>query len=247
MALIVACGVSCAGILALSSIAGRVKDASANPMLRTALRGVQIPETRHVQVTMATMMSIPGMTSEGDYFVPAALVREGVPIPMHGPTAIEANTGSGVTMGQAYQGCDCNLPPGTYTYRFLPTGDSDPETWGMEIDVTVTEPPPRQPAPAPNPEVVEDGQLWPQPWNEPEPLWPQGFDCVAWCLQDTGAEDSGPEVVADDAQSSHSDGCSVGQGGERGSAWNPLLIMFLVLLSLARSGRRRRAVGRQAL
>jgi hypothetical protein len=103
--------------------------------------------------------------------------------------SVSTNTGSGVAGVTAFQACDCNLAPGSYTYRITPPAPGT--RYGQdayELTVVITDPPPQPQGPAPIPE----GDV--APWDEPEDPWPKGVDCAAWCANPPVPE---AEPVAD--------------------------------------------------
>lgn len=149
--------------------------AAANPIVIGGTIAVQVPETFHVQVSY-------GCLSEVGESIPAegyTLSRDGVPLAATwlGPTMVDVNAGSGLGRDSTIQVCDCDVPLGPHTYVIgLPPGQ-DSCAQDLTVDVTVKDPPPAPPEPwvEPDPEDYE------YPWDIPEPPWPKGADCVAFC------------------------------------------------------------------
>lgn len=152
--------------------------AIANPVMLDGTSGVQVPETFHAQVTYFVD------SGYGSGIVPSGIERDGkaLALVIHAGSVAE-NGGSGITSFDAYQACDCDLPLGTYTYKFHFDGSvPDYYSAGQTIAVTIVSPPPGQPAPAP--EIAPDADIL--PWDIPDAPWPKGFDCAAWCVAHPG-------------------------------------------------------------
>lgn len=220
-------------------------DARANPTLNAQLRALQLPDTFHVQVTLARIVNPPGivgMYGQWLTFDPVAIRRDGHELVMHGPTTIEANSGSGLSTGPGWQACDCNLAPGEYAYDFVPPEGKGVgmDDWERYVAVTVIDPPPPPAEPAGTVDV--DYGLYSM--NEPE-FWPQGIDCVAWCAEnpdppgngaENRAETHAPDVgSAPNAQGSKQPsgdssfgGCRMGDSPTR-TTLLPLLLLSLLL------------------
>ncbi len=181
------------GLCALAQVA------SANPYWPEGTYAVQVPGTRHVQFTF---MYQSGMGS-GD--VPTALQRDGVAladVTWLGPNGISHNGGSGVMSYEGWQVCDCNVPAGSHTYKVVLPGGTPDYLYPAESSVLVIDPaqveltPDALGDPSSHPvmdafadpgaiDVVDEEIL---PWDEPEPGWPQGADCVAFCLNPPNPE-----------------------------------------------------------
>ena len=180
------------GLLALARVA------AANPYSPEGTHAVQVPGTRHVQFTY---MYQSGMGS-GD--MPTALQRDTVVLPgvtWLGPTAVSHNGGSGVMAYEGWQVCDCNVPLGSHTYKVELPGGTPEYMYPAESTVLVTDLAHVEPTPdvAGDPsshpvdvfvdagatDVVDEEIL---PWDEPEPGWPQGADCLAFCVNPPTSE-----------------------------------------------------------
>lgn len=172
-----------------------------NPIMSDGANAVQVPGSRHVQVTFMCLDGFAGCAE------PEGLERDGEQLDVTWTRDfVSHNGGSGVEGYVAYQVCDCGLSVGTYTYKIdAPAGAMTPD-WTMTV--TVTEPIPPQdvlaevgvtdagPADAASP----DAEVF--PWDEPEPPWPQGLDCIARCAGQPVAEgvEAVPELPPDIAQ-----------------------------------------------
>jgi len=160
--------------------------ATANPMMVEGAHGVQVPKTFHAQVTWFCASGF------GTCSAPTEPLQRGgqaLSAPWQ-EASVSTNTGSGVTGVTAFQVCDCDLPPATYHYVITPpagSGGYGPGTYSL--DVAIADPPPEPQGQQPMP----DGDV--APWDEPDPPWPQGVDCAAWCK--TATPDTPPETVPD--------------------------------------------------
>ncbi len=152
-----------------------------NPMSMNVVRGVQVPGTFHVQLTY-TCLECSDDTAET-----MVVIKDdsGNALALQPPETVSANHGSGVDTATAVQACVCDLEPGTYTYHFEPTGDMG---WNTDISVSVVDPPPTTDPVDAGPTdggskdaITMDEDTHVDPWDEPEPPWPQGVDCVAVC------------------------------------------------------------------
>jgi len=159
-----------------------VLPARSNPMVTEGAHGLQVPQSFHAQVTWYCASGF------GSCVAPGPLQRDGTTLSLAWQQAsVSTNTGSGVTGVTAFQVCDCNLAVATYQYLITPAGgasDYGPPTY--TVPVTIVDPPP---GPQASPDVSGADLL---PWDEPDPPWPQGVDCVAWC-----ANPPVPETVPD--------------------------------------------------
>ena len=172
------------GLLVLVTACAWIGVARANPIMAEGVMGVQVPETSHAQVSYYFSMDW-GMSSE-----PSAITRDGQALDL--PflrDSVTVNGGSGLDSYDAMQICDCDLPPGTYAYRFIfPEGGDTP--WVAEQDITVTilaaAPPAPDDGPSRESPPYDAGEEEIMPWDIPEPPWPKGADCAAWCLEHPG-------------------------------------------------------------
>jgi len=212
----------------------------ANPTMNAQLRALQLSETYHVQVTLARIQNPPGiagMDMQWSMFEPVAIRRDGVELHMQEPALIEANSGSGISSGPGWQACDCNLPPGHYTYEFVPPEDKGVADWAKFVDVKVTEPPPARERRS----RVEEVRHQADPWDEEE-TWPQGVDCLAWCAEhpetagsavdvgvDSGTTELVPEIAPEVVEPVRTSGSGCGAGGTSGSASSWALLLLPVL------------------
>ena len=152
----------------------------ANPVVMGMSKGVQVPETSHVQVSYLCEW-----VEEGGW--PAGLRRDGVDLDVTwiGPTSITINGGSGYSAYDAMQVCDCHVPVGSHRYEFVMEGEGY-FCAATTLEVRVTDPPPEPPAPF----VFPDPDDFEFPWDMPQPPWPMGENCAAWC--DAQTPEPGP-------------------------------------------------------
>ena len=166
--------VFCAAVL-LAAGALYCAPGHANPYSMNVVRGMQVPETFHVQLTYTCLYC----TQERAAAL-VAITRDDAELEVQGASTVVANHGSGTLSAFAAQACDCGLPPGIYTYHFEPNGGG--EAYPMNLEVTVIDPPPgTEPEPSDGDVRAEAADAFVEPWDEPEPAWPQGIDCVAVC------------------------------------------------------------------
>ena len=160
----------------------------ANPVMSHGVHAVQVPRSRHVQVTYFC-------EGESCQWAPPTATRDGQELRdvAWKTAAIRTNSGSGVEGFTAYQFCDCTLPVGPHGYVLratLPDHRGSTLKWDYTLDVTVVDPaaPPAPPPPADARSAEREkrfkalaaaGKL--RGSMEPEPAWPQGVDCTAWC------------------------------------------------------------------
>jgi hypothetical protein len=133
------------------------------------MRGVQVPASMHVQVTYLCADVF------GSCQWPTGLKCNGQKLAVRwlNPGGLVINVGSGLVTFDARQACDCDVPAGSYTFVLAVNPGYAPE-----IRVTVTDPPPAPAEPAPG---TDPGSEDLDPWDIPEPPWPQGTDCAAFC------------------------------------------------------------------
>jgi len=208
--------------------------ALANPYVVEMTYGLQVPETFHAQITYAFDSNEPSGTAGA----PTGLVRNGKSLsPTFLQDSITVNAGSGLAGFDAYQACDCNLPPGEYQYSFVFAKPPDEYSMaGKTIYVTITDPPP---GPAePDPEVASSSEEEEIPlWKIPAGPWPKGVDCVAWCAD---LPNQGFDVVGENDDTAttggkkNSGGCTAGGTGGPGG----LVALFAGLVALSRIRRR---------
>ena len=156
--------------------------ARANPYMTEGAMAVAVPGTMHVQVSYFCQM--------GSCGAPTSVTRDGQALTETWTQGgVSHNGGSGVAGYTAFQFCDCSLQPGTHKYEITaPAGSIDPK-WDVSVtlsdakmaadaapaDASYTD----QAAVPVQPDATDDGEIF--PWDEPEPTWPQGLDCVARC------------------------------------------------------------------
>jgi hypothetical protein len=161
--------------------------ARANPMVTEGAHGLQVPLTFHAQVTWYCASGF------GECKAPAPVQRDGTALDLAWQQAsVSTNTGSGVTGVTAFQICDCNLSVGTYSYLITPAAGLNnygPDTY--TVPVAIVDPPP---GPQTMPDVTDEEIA---AWDEPDPPWPQGVDCVAWCANPPIPE-TVPDILASD-------------------------------------------------
>ncbi|MBN2194378.1 MAG: hypothetical protein JW751_16295 [Polyangiaceae bacterium] len=143
--------------------------AFANPVLMDAMVALQVPDTLHVQVTLLGH-ACDGLSATRDE---EPLTQEWTPTSSFG-----WNMGSGVTGLNGCQLCDCDVATGSHSYR----ADSLPEVTYLSTAVNVQA---GYQGPAAPGTGGEGGVM---PWDEPNPTYMQGIDCVSVCeMPDPGA------------------------------------------------------------
>ena len=170
------------------AVLGLAGAARANPYMTEGAMAVEVPGTTHVQVSFFCQSGV------GTCSAPAGVTRDGQALTETWTQgSISHNGGSGVAGYTAFQFCDCSLAVGTYKYSITTAPGAMEKSW--DVSATVTEPVvladvaaevgvaysdsaaiPAQPDAAID--IVDDEVF---PWDQPEPAWPQGLDCVAWC------------------------------------------------------------------
>ena len=95
---------------------------------------------------------------------------------------------TGVT---AFQVCDCDVPVGSHEYQVTPPEGGYEGSTPYRIKIVITNPPP-QPQQPPQP---PEGEI--DPWDEPDPAWPQGLDCVAACQATVPEPDADVPTIPD--------------------------------------------------
>lgn len=159
----------------------------ANPMMSSQFQAVQVPGTRHVQLTWLNVSEkVP---------VVAMYVRDDKAWELKWkPTSgFKANLGSGYGSHPVVQACDCNLALGQHSFRVFP-GDKEAGRWSMGGLTARFEVLARVPDPAKEPEKPAE----PAPQGifrfggggEPAPRGIQGLDCRAECSSGATAPES---------------------------------------------------------
>jgi len=212
-------------LLALVLVASWPTAAAANPISAERLVVRQVPETTHVQITVAY---------DPQFAADSAVVsatRDGSDLGGSWAAAAgyETNMGSGVVAVAGYQYCDCNLALGSHAYNVTTSGEN-----GCSYDRTI--------------EVVEDYELpeatggqggYMGGWEEPDPIEMQGIDCVTHCNGASDGDGVGGNATStgggtvDEAEKADGDsdnGCAIGRGPASGRSSAPWLLLGALLL-----------------